>query len=477
MHFLIELKPYILLCYYLIVSFIIFQIIIDNKKPEKSFAYIFLILLVPVVGILLYFLLGVHYQKNKYYSRKRHYNNVLLSKKTQRNKALKNLPQLKKNKLPQLFYQNEQVNFTLDNEIEFLINGEKKFPALIKAIKKAKQNIHLEYYIINNDKISLQIIDLLCLKSKEGIIVRVIYDDVGSAITKTSIKKLKAAGVEIYPYMPVFFSRLAHKANYRSHRKIAIIDNTIGFLGGINMSDRYINPNPQNLYWRDSHIKIIGEAVQDLQYIFISDWYFVSRQEIPHKALKPKEPIKVDDSTAMCVMGSEYGDRNQSIMEAFFSMITNASKDILITTPYFLPNESILNAIKITSKSGVKIKLIIPKKPDIKTAYYASQTYLKELIECGVEVYYYTKGMIHAKTLVIDDYICTIGSTNMDYRSFNLNAEVNAFILDQEVAQTMTQQFEEDLNHCYQLNIQELTERPWHVKLICSIARLFAPVL
>ncbi len=478
MDFFDNLKPFIFISYYVFVSVLIFLIIIDNKKPEKSFAYIFLILLFPVIGILIYFLLGVQYQKKKIYTKKRYFNNVYLHTLNEKHQiSPENLKIGNNIKLPTLFYNIEQVRFTLENSVELLINGESKFPVLINELNKAKKNIHVEYYIFNDDDIGTEIINILCKKASEGISVKMIFDDVGSSISKNSIRKLKESNVEVYPYMPVLFSRLAHKANYRNHRKIVIIDNEIGFLGGINISDKYINPNKNKLYWRDTHLLLKGQAVLDLQYIFISDWYFVSQQKINFNDILYTGVNKIESKIATSVLGSDYSSNNPSIMEAFFGMITNARKEILITTPYFLPNETILNAIKITAKSGVKIKIIIPKKPDIRIAYYASQTYLKSLLESGVEVFYYTKGMMHAKTMVIDNCICTIGSTNMDHRSFNLNAEVNAFIIDETIAGELKKQFENDLLNTYKLKIEELKNRKWYVKIISSIARLFAPVL
>ncbi len=478
MEHLYNLKPYILISYYIFVSFLILAIILDNKKPEKSFAYIFLIFLFPIGGILIYFLFGVHYQKKKLFTRKRRFNNIYLHTLNKENKKpFKQLNIGSNIKLPTLFYNIEQVNFSLGNSIQILINGEDKFPVLLKELNKAKKSIHIEYYIFNDDDIGIRIIDLLCKKSLERVKVKVIYDDVGSSISKSSIQKLKKNSVEIFPYMPVLFSGLAHKANYRNHRKIVIIDNEVGFLGGINISDKYINPNKIDLFWRDTHILLKGQAIIDLQYIFISDWYFVSGKKMELSEIQHIDSRKIKTQIATSILGSDYGTNNQSIMEAFFGMITNARKEILITTPYFLPNESILNALKITAKSGIKIKIIIPKKPDIRTAYYASQTYLKALLQSGVEIYYYTKGMMHAKTMIIDNYISTVGSTNMDHRSFNLNAEVNAFIIDNTIANELKTQFNKDLKDSYKLQIEELNNRKWYIKFISSIARLIAPVL
>lgn len=478
MEHLYNLKPYILISYYIFVSFLILAIILDNKKPEKSFAYIFLILLFPIGGVLIYFLFGVHYQKKKLFTRKRRFNNIYLDTLNDENKKpFKQLEIGSNIKLPTLFYNIEQVNFSLRNSIQVLINGEDKFPVLLKELKKAKKSIHIEYYIFNDDEIGTKIIDLLCKKSLEGVKIKVIYDDVGSSLSKSSIQKLKRNSVEIFPYMPVLFSGLAHKANYRNHRKVVIIDNEVGFLGGINISDKYINPNKIDLFWRDTHILLKGESIIDLQYIFISDWYFVSGKKIKLSEVQYTDSKKIKTQIATSILGSDYGTNNQSIMEAFFGMITNARKEILITTPYFIPNESILNALKITAKSGIKIKIIIPKKPDIRTAYYASQTYLKDLLQSGVEIYYYTKGMMHAKTMIIDNYISTVGSTNMDHRSFNLNAEVNAFIIDNTIANELKTQFNKDLKDSYKLQIEELNNRKWYIKFISSIARLIAPVL
>jgi cardiolipin synthase len=478
MEYIETIRPFALIAYYIFISFIIVIVILDNKRPEKSFAYIFLILLIPVAGVIIYLLFGAQYQKKKMLTKKRYFDKVYLDQINEINKVapIRN-PSASYGKLPTLFYNIEQVNFTNNNNIEVLNNGEEKFPKLIEELKKAQTSIHLDYYIIKDDDIGTQIFEILCEKALAGVPVKIIYDDVGSSISRNGLNKLNSAGVEAFPYMPVLFSRLAHKANYRNHRKIAVIDNETGFLGGINIKDKYINPNKQSLYWRDTHIMIKGEAVIDLQYLFISDWYFVSGQKIDLNEVRYENKHQISNHVPTSILGSDYGKSNRTIMEAFFGMITNAREEILITTPYFIPDESIFNALKITSKSGVKIKLIIPEKTDIRTAFYASQTYLKELLLSGVEVYFYTKGMMHSKTMIIDSLISTVGSTNMDQRSFSLNAEVNAFIHDKAFAAKLKSNFEEDLKDCYKLQLQDLKNRPWYVKVLSSIARLIAPLL
>ena len=472
-----NLKSYVVITYYVFISFLIIAIVLDNKKPAKSFAYIFLLLLFPIGGVLLYFLLGVHYQKKKLFTRFRNYQGEYIQTSNNRDKNKEGLIKIPgiTQKIPTLFYNIDYVQFTVKNDIKFLVNGEEKFPVLIGELKKAKKTIYLEYYIFNDDKIGNKIIEILCEKSLEGVDVKVIYDPVGSSLSKKAVKRLKQHNVEIKSYMPVFFSRFAHKANYRNHRKIIVIDDKTGFLGGMNITDKYINPNNNNLFWRDTHVMIKGEAVFDLQLLFISDWFFVSGKKI-----EPNQNVdfsSIDCQVPTSILGSDYGTDFQHIMEAFFGMITNAKEEVLISTPYFLPNETILNALIITAKSGVKIKLLLPQKTDLASAYYASQTYLKEVLKNNIEVYYYTKGMMHAKTMIVDNSICTVGSTNMDQRSFDLNAEVNMFIIDEKKSLELKSQFEADLKDSYKLNINELLNWPWYKKALSSLARLIAPIL
>ena len=472
-----NLKSYVVITYYVFISFLIIAIVLDNKKPAKSFAYIFLLLLFPIGGVLLYFLLGVHYQKKKLFTRFRNYQGEYIQTSNNRDKNKEDLIKIPgiTQKIPTLFYNIDYVQFTIKNDIKFLVNGEEKFPVLIGELKKAKKTIYLEYYIFNDDKIGNKIIEILCEKSLEGVDVKVIYDPVGSSLSKKAVKRLKQHNVEIKSYMPVFFSRFAHKANYRNHRKIIVIDDKTGFLGGMNITDKYINPNNNNLFWRDTHVMIKGEAVFDLQLLFISDWFFVSGKKI-----EPNQNVdfsSIDCQVPTSILGSDYGTDFQHIMEAFFGMITNAKEEVLISTPYFLPNETILNALIITAKSGVKIKLLLPQKTDLASAYYASQTYLKEVLKNNIEVYYYTKGMMHAKTMIVDNSICTVGSTNMDQRSFDLNAEVNMFIIDEKKSLELKSQFEADLKDSYKLNINELLNWPWYKKALSSLARLIAPIL
>jgi cardiolipin synthase len=453
------------------------SIILENKKPEKVYAYIFLIFLFPVVGALLYFLFGAHYQKKKLYTKFRNYrNNFIQDLIKDKNIERELITSIQNNiKLPRLLYNLDHAVFTINNEVEILFNGEEKFPQLIEELKKARKKIYLEYYIFNSDDIGNRIIDILIEKAREGLEVKLIYDAVGSSVSRKAVRKLKKNNVKVHVYMPVFFSRVAHKANYRNHRKIVIIDDLVGFMGGINVADNYINPNKNNLFWRDTHIMIKGEAVYDLQLIFISDWFFVCGEKL--------EPNKnIDISTVQthipsAVLSSDSGTSDEIILKAFIGMISMAKKEILITTPYFIPTESILIILKIAAKSGVEIKILLPEKPDLRTAYYASYTYLIDMLKTGVKIYFYTKGMMHAKSMMVDDDICTIGSANMDYRSFSLNAEANTFFINELVTGKLKDQFYKDLEDAAEVSLDDLLSWPWYKKVASSFARLMAPIL
>jgi cardiolipin synthase len=453
------------------------SIILENKKPEKVYAYIFLIFLFPVVGALLYFLFGAHYQKKKLYTKFRNYrNNFIQDLIKDKNIERELITSIQNNiKLPRLLYNLDHAVFTINNEVEILFNGEEKFPQLIEELKKARKKIYLEYYIFNSDDIGNRIIDILIEKAREGLEVKLIYDAVGSSVSRKAVRKLKKNNVKVHVYMPVFFSRVAHKANYRNHRKIVIIDDLVGFMGGINVADNYINPNKNNLFWRDTHIMIKGEAVYDLQLIFISDWFFVCGEKLEQN--KNIDISTVHTHIPSADISSDSGTSDEIILKAFIGMISMAKKEILITTPYFIPTESILSILKIAAKSGVEIKILLPEKPDLRTAYYASYTYLIDMLKTGVKIYFYTKGMMHAKSMMVDDDICTIGSANMDYRSFSLNAEANTFFINELVTGKLKDQFYKDLEDAAEVSLDDLLSWPWYKKVASSFARLMAPIL
>ena len=468
--------------YYLGVALLIFSIVLDNRNPSKTLGYILILVFLPVLGMIFYLYFGRDYRKRKLFSRKGMVDVTLLQRWKNEKDILYDQTVLKpsvtsENLIVSKLLQNNNAYLSTNNYVKVLRNGEEKFENLKVSLLAARHHIHLEYYIIEDDHLVTSLVDILKQKVTEGVEVRIIYDDVGSSGLKHRfIKDLRKAGIEIFPFMKVRFPFFTSNANYRNHRKIVIIDGAVGYTGGINLSGRYLNESNSTLYWRDTHLRLDGECVQQLQIQFLLMWHFVSTIQLPIKvSYFPVLPSY--KKTAVQIAFSGPDSDWASIMLAFFKAISVAKKQVLITTPYFIPNDQILTAIQSAALSGVEVKLLIPGKSDTKFVQAATMSYLKETLASGAKVYLYKKGFIHAKTIVVDDNLATVGTTNMDYRSFNINFEINAFVYDTEIAKTLRNQFVEDLLDSEELTNSRWEKRPLTKKFVESTARLLAPLL
>lgn len=374
---------------------------------------------------------------------------------------------------------NDNSPLTSHNEVKLLLNGENKFPEVIEALKNAQHHIHIEYYIFEDDNIGNQIKELLIQKVAEGVKVRFIYDDFGSrSIRKTTVRELIAGGVEAYPFYKILFIALSNRTNYRDHRKIIVIDGCTGFVGGINVSDRYINGiDKKQLFWRDTHVRINGPGVYYLQYLFICDWNFCAETKLP---ILPEYfcTTKSDNGKAMVQIAASGPDSdNPTIMFSLLETIGMAQEELLITSPYFIPGESIMNALNVASLSGVKVKILVPDKSDSFIVNAAARSFYSEVLDSGAEIYLYKKGFVHAKTMVADGQLAIIGTANMDHRSFELNFEVNSMIYDTELAQQLRAAFYEDIKDARQINPKTWAKRPLFRQLPEKLLRLLSPLL
>lgn len=468
--------------YILAISAVI-TIFFKRINPTKTLSYIIVLVFFPFVGLLIYYLFGQEYRKNKIFKKKRVLNErVVQSIDDELELNREEVKQVQafledKIKLVKLLRTNDNEPLSLNNKVEIFKSGDDKFEALLKDIKRAEHHIHLEYYIVKDGKIGLKVLNALCEKAKAGLQVRLIYDDVGSKISRSMKRKLTHAGVRHRAFMPVFFSKFTGKMNYRNHRKIAVIDGVIGYVGGVNISDEYVNQYRDKGYWRDTHSRIYGEAVKSLQVHFLSTWDFVSNENIAsYKPLFPKvEDFKEKVAIQIAASGPDTDWAN--IMEVIFTAILTAQKYVYITTPYFVPNSKMLTAIQIAAKSGVDVRLIIPKKSDSWIVKHASNSYLKALLDAGVKIYKYHEGFIHAKTMVIDDVFCTIGTSNMDYRSFNINFEINSFMYDSVQSEILKSHFFEDLTQSTLIEYETFLNRSKFEKFKESYARLWSPLI
>ena len=471
--------------YIFLVIFVCLRILYDTRSTSKTFAYLLVTILVPVVGIIIYFAVGANYRKNKLYSKKIINDNKLLAE--IRNKIVHESEktwktgeeEVKSHKKLARMLLNDNSPLTGDNEVTLLLNGEQKFPEVILALKAAKHHIHMEYYIFENDDIGNQVKDILIQKVAEGVKVRFIYDDFGSrSIRKNVVPELLAGGVEAYPFYKILFIALSNRTNYRNHRKIIVIDGCTGFIGGINVSDRYINDRGEKqLFWRDTHVRINGPGVYYLQYLFICDWNFCADQK-----LKIEEEFfcsaKSKKGHAIVQIAASGPDSdNPTIMFSLIQAIGMANDELLITSPYFIPGESILNALSVAALSGVKVKLLVPDKSDSAFINAAARSYYSEMLEDGIEVYLYKKGFVHAKTMVADGQLAIVGSANMDHRSFELNFEVNSMIYDAKIAGQLRDAFYNDIKDAVKLNPKTWEKRTLFKQLPEKLVRLLSPLL
>lgn len=471
---------------YIAIIFTVAVVIINTATPPKAIAYLFLLIFFPVGGIIIYLTVGINHRTYKLYNKKLEVDKgIFIELKEQLKNYTKKTLSTSKVQLKHFYNLSKFIHqenvLTSNNKVSLLLNGERKFPEVIKALKAAKNHIHIEYYIYQNDTIGKQIGAVLKEKAAQGVKVRFIYDDFGSKdIRKSFVDSLIESGVEAYPFYKIKWLLLANRINYRNHRKIIVVDGQVGFIGGINVSDRYINPNKFNYYWRDTHIKIEGLAVLNLQRVFLADWNFCADQNVIVKEeLFPvdKQEITSDHTQLVQVISSGPDSDHPDIMYALIQAILLSKKEILITTPYFVPRASFLDALKIASLSGVNIKLLVPSVSDSKLVNGVSNSFYKEMLEIGVEVYRYKKGFVHAKTMIFDELISSVGTANLDERSFELNFEVNALVYDKELAFQLKEAFLEDLKHSEKIDIKQWNSRSVFIRFAERVARLLAPVL
>ncbi|KQC33938.1 cardiolipin synthetase [Nonlabens sp. YIK11] len=479
----------------LIINYIValsaaFFLIRNNQNPRKTLSSLLFLIAFPFVGLAIYYFFGLEYRKSKIFKRKDLNSHHLVEKWNDRlfmhDSKLEEYEASfleDRVKMVRLLRHNQKSPLTLRNDLQVLYNGENTFEAIFKAIKEAKDHIHLEYFIFNDDNIGNQFIDHLVDAAQRGIEVKLIYDSVGSDLSRAAKKRMTEAGIVHHAFMPVIFSRFTRKANYRNHRKICIVDGHIGFLGGVNVSDEYVNtPDRDPLdYWRDTHLRIEGHAVKSMQAQWLLNWFFVCDGEYHEADDEIKETYfpEIDEKENKAVQIAASGPDTDwaNIMEAIFAGINSAEESIRITTPYFIPNEAILIALKSAARSGINVEIMLPRIGDSWAARYASRSYFEEIMESGIKIHWYCKGMLHAKTMVVDNKFLTIGTCNMDYRSFDINFEINALIFDAETAKSLDQKFDEDLKDCQTLDLEKWLERSKTYKFKESFCRLWAPLL
>lgn len=458
----------------------------NSDTPSKALGYLLLVISFPVGGVLIYMSVGLNYRKKELYRKKLKIDEKEYPKLEEEAIAL-SLETLSKNKDKiDNFYQLASFSkykslTSSNNNVTVMVNGEAKFPDVFESLRSAKHHIHIEYYIYENDTIGNELAQILIEKAKEGVEVRFIYDDFGSSgIRKNIAHQLREAGVEAYPFYKIKLIMLANRMNYRNHRKIIVVDGTIGYIGGINVSDKYINNDKDDkLYWRDTHLKIVGNSVFNLQTIFLADWNFCANQKIRYSSnyFPEKSEAEHYGNHLVQIVSSGPDSKYPKIKYTLIQAILSAEKEICITTPYFIPDKSFLEAINIAALSGIEVKLLVPTRSDSFIVNTTSQSNFQELLDVGVKIYSYDKGFVHAKTMVCDQKVAIIGTANFDNRSFDLNFEINAIVYDEQIATEISNLFEKDISFSTQILAEEWSKRPLYRKLMEKVLHLFSSLM
>ncbi|WP_018754657.1 cardiolipin synthase [Paenibacillus terrigena] len=466
----------------LTVIFIGLIIFMENRHPSSTMAWILLLALLPVVGFVFYLIFGQTYR-----SKRRKY----VEKGMQNQEAYQHYKQqiLRNEEEIKDYCENQQKMFRLSLKLakstisfsgsstEVLTNGKKTFDALIRELELAQHHIHMEYYIFRNDHIGTQIKDILVQKARAGVEVRFLYDAVGSyQLPSSFLQEMRNAGIEVMSFMPVKFPTFSNKLNYRNHRKIVVIDGNVGFMGGLNVGDEYLSRSKTYGFWRDTHMIIKGQAVRSLQIIFMQDWQYMTGKSF----MLPEyfSPAEVESTPGAVQIIPSGPDSEWTTMKSlFFSMITSAKESIWMATPYFIPDEDILSALRIAALSGIEVRILFPAKPDKWLPFLASHSYFSGLIDAGVEIYEYERGFLHSKLMIIDGETASIGTANMDMRSFHLNYEVNALLVRTASVQRMVQDFERDMTFASRIDSKKFANKKVVVRFLESAARLFSPLL
>ena len=467
----------LLALYFLIVIGTMVAVLMDNRQPVKTIAWLLVLWFLPVLGIILYFFFGQNTRKERLISQR---SLDQLTKRSMLEYTVQENLRLPEGQRPLMrLFANQSLALPFkDNNVDIYTDGYQFICSLLAAIGSAQDHIHFETYIIEDDALGRLIADALIDKARAGVEVRLIYDNVGCwNVRNKFFERMRDGGIDVHSFMPVKFPAFTSKVNYRNHRKLCVVDGKIGFIGGMNIALRYVK-GMRHQGWRDTHLKVEGSGVYAIQRAFLIDWYFVDRTLITSRKYYPEINKDICNNCIMQVVTSSPITQWPDIMQGYVRILLQAKKYVYMETPYFLPTEPILFALRTAALAGVDVRLMIPEHGDAKLVEWASRSYVFEVAEAGVSVYYYKGEFNHSKLLVSDDSICTCGSTNVDFRSFENNFESNAFFYDEDMALRMKSVYLEDEKQCIPLKeLKNISHRPFRERLWESLIRLLSPLM
>ncbi len=469
-------------------------VFLERREPCTVWAWLLVLFFLPVAGFMLYLLFGQDMHKRYMFQMKLKMDEarwgMTRGEVERQEKLQRQLLQLPSNlqayrTLAWYHFQVGGCVYTNNNRVKILSDGEEKFRDLFDTMRRAKRYIHIQYYIFKRDALFDAMLDILEERARQGVEVRLLYDSLGSReIRAGDWKRIRNRGIATGDFFPAHFGRLQGRINYRNHRKIVVVDGEIGYIGGYNVGREYISQDKRFGYWRDTHLKIQGSSVTALQMHFSLDWNYATgenlflREELFQYEVGEEKMSGISDVGLQIITSGPDRDRDtRQIHDTFLAMIYQARSCIDIQTPYFIPDEPILTALRFALRCGVQVRLMIPCKPDHPFVYWATHAYMGELLLAGAQCYVYENGFLHSKGMVVDAAIACYGTANMDIRSFRLNFEINAVLYDSKVAQTLTELFEQDILHCRQVTTEDYKKRKMRIRFKEQLFRLLSPLL
>lgn len=463
---------HILIVYAFIIGIVIFM---EGQNPDRTILWLLTLVLIPVIGVIVYMILGPDLKNIR--------NRKLFKPSKDMPVDMTPFTQDKRFLIGKAIHTASGADLTLKNKVDILINGEETFGSIKSELRKAKKFIHMQYYIIKDDGIGSEIRDILTEAASRGVMVRVLYDAVGSwKLKREYTEALKSAGVECHSFMPVSFPMFRRKMNFRNHRKIIVIDGAVAFTGGLNIGDEYLGKGRLG-HWRDTHVRLEGESVAELHKIFLYDWCMRSGEDpnniCENISCEECENTQEQDLSSLPtlplqVVASGIDNSWHSISMGYFSMISRARERAWITTPYLVPGPILMNAMITASLAGVDVRVIMPAMRDHLLVFWGSRGNVEQLLRAGVRVYHYRKGFIHTKTLLADSDISSVGTCNMDVRSLEINFENQLFIYDKGLNEEFARHFLADIEDSAELDLSEWEKRPLWQKILESFGRLYS---
>jgi cardiolipin synthase len=467
----------------IVLAFVVIQyllafgiIFFERRNPNSALGWILVLLVLPIVGFFLYLFFGQNWTKRRLFSLKAADDRIIEEAVITQEKELKRFatetgdPQTERFiSIVRMFLENNRSLLTTENQVRIFTDGTEKFESLLEAIRHARHHIHLQYYIIRDDPLGKEVIRLLTHMAKKGVEVRLLYDGLGMKIRRKHLQEFEEAGGLHAAFFPRIFT-----INYRNHRKIAVIDGRTGYIGGYNIGDEYLGKGPLG-YWRDAALKIEGPGVGGLQLRFFLDWNYAASDSLSYNSIYFPD-VKGTGYCPLQIVSSGPDSRWNQIKEGYLKLVNSATESIYIQTPYFIPDDSISDALRIAALSGIDVRIMIPCKPDHPFVHWATLSFVGDLLDAGVKVYTYDNGFIHAKTVVVDGLAASVGSANWDVRSFRLNFEANAFLYNADYAGRLKKAFLDDLPGCTEITLETYKSRSRSVRVKEQVSRLFSPL-